>query len=141
MVYIIFHKLAAQNTAISHTFLVWKFCESAEFPGWIVSNSAQTVRFHKTSKPNYSFLCSASCRILERIEINTTWKVSVFGNFLVRISCIRTEYGPEKLRIWTLLRSEMRILDYIPAVNLRSRVSFFGKYILNRKKLRKIRNI
>ena len=35
-------------------FIVWKFCENAQFPqsfGWIARNSAKTIYFHKFSTP------------------------------------------------------------------------------------------
>ena len=44
----------AKNTVISPNYLVWKFCGKAQFPhslGRITRNHAETVPFHKISKP------------------------------------------------------------------------------------------
>ena len=41
-----------RNTVISPNFLLWKFCEKAQFLhsfGWFVQNYTETVPFHKTS--------------------------------------------------------------------------------------------
>ena len=43
-----------KSTKISPNFLVWKFCEKAQFPqsfGQVALNSAKTVTFHKISTP------------------------------------------------------------------------------------------
>ena len=44
----------AQNTVISPNFLVWKFCEKAQFPhsfGQFARNYTETAPFHKISAP------------------------------------------------------------------------------------------
>ena len=64
------------------------------------------------------YFCHDNCKLIEELfkrymddgflpwrstlDLNTTWKVSVFGVFLSIFSPIAGKYGPEKLRIQTL---------------------------------------
>ena len=72
----------ARNTVISPNFLLWKFCEKAQFPhsfGRFAQNYTETVAFHKISARGNL----GEITVFFAVELNDCYSPFVFQDILV----------------------------------------------------------